>query len=239
MANTDYTNISKSLGLKLVNGHAFSQSQVSQSTSLDIGNGVCRALVILWLQEKKKAKINQNFWNGSGINSTIVNASITLQAAIDLQKEYASVFSSTWNTLQQNTTWVPDVTTGNELKKSSIIIDTGNMTASAQYGFGTLLPNDEPEKIAEKIANSGSRFDILSISGTMLSNGNRIGHSIGLYRELKHGIGKSKYLYLFDPNIGEFEVKGKQDMEELLKLLSHTPAYNTINWDKYVLWTYN
>lgn len=200
----------------------YDQGKESILANININNGVCRALVIMWLKAKKG---NSNFWKNKGtISEPLLNELQRLQSAVNLQEEYAAACKSRY---------IPDTATLNELRDVDLEYYLDDVSASVQEGFVQTTPNDEPLKIANHILSSKSRFYILSISG---SDG---GHSIGIHRPYSL-IGKSNSIYLFDPNIGEFQVNTAEDVKTLLIKLN-TLGYANINIDlnkQYLLWSY-
>ncbi len=53
-------------------------------------------------------------------------------------------------------------------------------------------------------------------------------------------IGKSSNAYLFDPNIGEFKIKGNEKLEDLLTSIdtSYTKYYESTYDTSYILWAF-
>ena len=210
---------------------SFDQGQSSVQQRISIGNGVCRALVIEWLRAKKD---NKDFWgaNKGTVSEPLLADAKRLEDAVDLQKEYTEAFEDRF---------LPDSATVIELQKSGLEYKESDLIASAQEGFATELPSDEPTKISTQVLTASSRFFILSISG---ENGtgaetHESGHSIGIYRPYSL-IGKSSDAYLFDPNIGEFKVNGKSNLRSLLIEINQI-GYNSIGVnldDKYILWSF-
>lgn len=201
----------------------YDQGEEAVEAHIDIHNGVCRALVIEWLRAKKD---NSDFWKGRGtISEPLLDAANRLKDSVDLQAEYARVNESRF---------LPDAATLAELEKSNLNYNQGDVTASAQEGFAMELPNDEPTKIADQVLSAGSRFFILSVKG------NSGAHSIGIHRPYVL-IGKSSDAYLFDPNIGEFKVNGKENIRTLLKEVNSV-GYTNSGIDlngSYILWSYS
>jgi hypothetical protein len=201
---------------------AYDQGEESVQEHINIGNGVCRALVVMWLRAKKD---NQDFWSSRGtVEEPLLAASKKLEDAVDLQDEYERVNESRF---------IPDAATVTELQQSHLQYKQEDVIASAQEGFAQELPNDEPAKIAKQVLSSSSRFFILSAKGDSGA------HSIGIHRPYNL-VGKSSDAYLFDPNIGEFKVNGEQDLRSLLiELDAIGYAASGIDLNKsYILWSY-
>lgn len=201
---------------------AFDQDAQAVKERINIGNGVCRALVVMWLRAKKD---NNNFWEGKGtVTEGLLAESNRLKSAVDLQEEYSRANQSRF---------IIDSATQTELRKSNVIYFENDLTASAQQGFAQGSPSDEPQKIADKVLSAESRFYILSAKGKSGA------HSIGIHRPYSV-IGKSNDAFLFDPNIGEFKVSGKQNLKCLLTEL-HAKGYSKSGIDlnqSYVLWSF-
>jgi hypothetical protein len=68
----------------------------------------------------------------------LLAAANRLKGAVDLQAEYARVIKSRF---------LPDAATIAELEKSNLKYNQDDVTASAQEGFATELPNDEPTNL--------------------------------------------------------------------------------------------
>jgi hypothetical protein len=200
----------------------FDQGKQAVSERIDIKNGVCRALVVMWLRSKRD---NQDFWKGKGsVNESLLAESNRLKKAVDLQAEYARAIQSRY---------IPDSATLTELEKSNLGYYQNDVTASSQEGFAQTRPNDEPSKISDKVLLAKSRFYILS------AKGNNGAHSIGIHRPYSL-IGKSSDAYLFDPNIGEFKVSGKSNLKLLLTELN-ARGYSDSGIDlnkSYILWSF-
>jgi hypothetical protein len=199
----------------------YDQSQAAINQHLNIGNGICRALVINWLIAKKE---NTNFWTdnrGTVAQPLLADANRT-QSAINLQQEYANAFAGRY---------VPDPTTSNTLGQHSITYQQSDITASAQEGFAQTQLSNEPQKIANQVLSARSRFFILSLQGGSGC------HSIGIYRPYAL-IGKSSDAYLFDPNFGEFKVSGVNNLENLLIAINQYGYPNLDLNQKYILWSY-
>ncbi len=201
---------------------AYDQGQEAVSERINIGNGVCRALVVMWLRAKMD---NKDFWNNKGtVLEPLLDAIKKLEDAVDLQDEYAQANQSRF---------IPDSATMNELEKSGLAYRQDDVTASAQEGFAVDHPNDEPIKIAKKVLSATSRFFILSVKGGSGA------HSIGIHRPYAL-IGKSSDAYVFDPNIGEYKVNGEQNLKLLLQQINKL-GYADSNIDLnrgYILWSY-
>lgn len=199
----------------------YDQAQAAIHEHLDIGNGICRALVINWLIAKKE---NTNFWtdNRGTIAQPLLADANRIQSAINLQQEYANAFDGRY---------VPDQTTSNTLSQHSITYQQSDITASAQEGFAQTQLSNEPQKIANQVLSAKSRFFILSLEGEAG------GHSIGIHRPYAL-IGKSSEASLFEPNFGEFKVSGVNNLANLLTAIN---KYGYPNFDlnqKYILWSY-
>ncbi|SHJ93075.1 virulence surface antigen [Clostridium cavendishii DSM 21758] len=203
--------------------HEFDQSRIAKDTDINIKNGVCRALVIMWLKAKKQ---NLEFWKDKGENVTnLPEEYILLSQAVNVQEEYQRA-------VKLSTRFAPDEATLDKLKKAGLAYSQDDVLASAQEGFAENRIINEPAKISEHILNSKSRFYILSASGP------RGCHSIGIHRPYSL-IGKSKNIYIFDPNIGEFEATTSSNVKDLL-ITINTLGYgaNVIDGG-YILWSYH
>lgn len=200
----------------------YDQGLESVNEHIDIKNGVCRALVITWLRDKKE---NRDFWSGRGTESEPLLAAIKkLEDAINLQEEYSNAAISRF---------IPDAATLGELQKSDLSYREEDTICSHLEGFAKRLPDDEPKRIATQVLTASSRFFILSIQGKSGS------HSIGIHRPYSL-VGKSSDVYLFDPNIGEFKVNGESNLRSLLLELDAI-GYTTFGIDlneSYILWSY-
>lgn len=206
----------------------YNQGEEAIKAHLNISDGICRALAVMWLRSKKD---NSDFWvkTTGTVAEPLLAAINRLESAVDLQAEYAKAVQSKF---------IPDSATMAELQKSGLKYNQDDITASAQEGFAQELPNDEPVKIAKQVFLTGSRFFILSIWG--VHDGVEIGHSIGIHRPYSL-VGKSSDAYVFDPNIGEFKVTGQQNLRSLL-IEINTIVYVNGGIDlnqKYMLWSYS
>ncbi len=200
--------------------HEYDQAAQATAEHIVIGNGVCRALAVMWLRAKKDGT---PFWGDANALKQPLLADIKrLQGAVQLQREYEAFSQGRL---------IPDQTTSDELKKSGLAYSQADVTASAQQGYAQRLPNDEVAKIVTQVLASPSRCFILSIKG---SSG---AHSIGLYRPYST-LGKSSEFCLFDPNIGEFSADGKTQAEALLAAINKQ-GYPGIDLNRsYILWSY-
>jgi hypothetical protein len=116
---------------------AYDQNKESVQEHINIGNGVCRALVVMWLRAKKD---NQNFWGSKGtVEDPLLAESKKLEDAVDLQNEYKQANQSRF---------IPDGATVTELEESHLQYKQEDVIASAQEGL-----------------SSSSRFFILSAKG--------------------------------------------------------------------------
>lgn|GEM_PF-1610421 len=201
----------------------YHQNLSSLQAHMSTGDGVFRALAIMWLRAKKD---NTDFWATSSSPAEPMLLDLhRLQGTVDLQEEYRATTTGHY---------VPDSATSRELAKSSIDYRQVDVTASAQHGFAQQSPVDEPARIAKQVLQSTSRFFLLSIAG---NNG---GHSIAIHSPNKVN-GKSDHFCLFDPNAGEFLVQGQSNAAQLLCQLDAI-AYRRNNIDlnrSYVLWSYS
>ena len=199
----------------------YDQTQAAINARLDIGNGICRALAINWLIAKKETT---NFWtnNRGTIATAFLNNANGIKGAINLQKEYEEGFVSPY---------IPDQTTSNTLAEHSITYQQSDVTASAQEGFAQTQLSNEPQKIANQVLSTKSRFFILSIRG------NAGGHSIGVYRPYAL-VGKSSEASLFEPNFGEFKVSGVNNLANLLIAINQYGYPGLDLNQKYILWSY-
>ena len=201
----------------------YDQGLEAVDARIDIKNGVCRALVVMWLRSKKD---NSDFWGDKGtVSESLLGEVNRLEDAVDLQVEYENVSESRY---------IPDAATILELQESDLKYEQDDVTASAQWGFAEELPNDEPTKITKKALSAGSRFFILSVKGTSGA------HSIGIHRPYSF-FGKSSDAYLFDPNIGEFKVTGSSNLRTLLLEVNALGYANSgIDLNKsYILWSFS
>ena len=199
----------------------YDQSQDAIHEHLDIGNGICRALVINWLIAKRE---NWNFWtdNRGTIAQSLLADANRIQSAIHLQQEYANAFGGRY---------VPDTATSNTLSQLSITYQQSDITASAQEGFAQTQLSNEPQKIANQVLSAKSRFFILSLEGGAGS------HSIGIHRPYAL-IGKSSEAYLFEPNFGEFKVSGVNNLANLLIAINQYGYPGLDLNQKYILWSH-
>ncbi|MES2741953.1 MAG: YopT-type cysteine protease domain-containing protein [Pseudomonadota bacterium] len=200
--------------------HEYDQGAEAVAQHIAIGNGVCRALCVMWLRAKKDGT---PFWSDANALKQPLLADIRrLQNAVQLQREYEAVTQGRL---------IPDQTTSDELKKSGLTYSQADVTASAQQGYAQRLPSDEPAKIVTQVLGSPSRCFILSIKGASGA------HSIGLYRPYSV-LGTSSQFCLFDPNIGEFCADGKSQAEALLVAVNGQ-GYPRMDLNKsYILWSY-
>ncbi|MFJ7212639.1 YopT-type cysteine protease domain-containing protein [Amycolatopsis sp. NPDC098790] len=194
----------------------FDQSVEAARERVRIGNGVCRALVVQWLVAKERG---EDYWTDRGkVTEPLLAAATRLSKAVDLQAEYRRVAESRF---------VVDTATEEALSAAGLGFVIRDTTASAQWGFATEKPNDEPEKIVHAAFDVRSRAFILSLKG---ASG---GHSLGVYR---HSGGEVR---LFDPNIGEFAAKSETELRTLL--LAIAAAYREHRMDlhaSYILWSF-
>lgn len=193
----------------------FDQSAEAARERVHIGNGVCRALVVHWLAAKARG---EDYWTSSGkVTEPLLAAATRLSRAVDLQAEYERVAQSRF---------LVDQATEEALSAGGLGFVIRDTTASAQWGFATEKPNDEPEKIVHAAFDAHSRAFILSIKG---ASG---GHSLGVYRHAHE-------VHLFDPNIGEFAAKSESALRTLL--LAIAAAYREHRMDlhdSYILWSF-
>lgn len=199
----------------------YSQGAKAVAARIDIGNGICRALTVMWLRAKKD---NGDFWQRDDIAVQPLKAAESLRSAVNLQAEYARVLESRY---------VPDTATKNSLAQSGLTYRQEDVVASAQWGFAQRRPNDESAKICARVLSAKSRFFILSVKGTDGA------HSIGMFRPYAL-MGKSSTMHLFDPNIGEFKVSGATTGEALLAAVNQQ-GYGAIGVDlnkQYILWSF-
>ena len=216
-------NYQKILSLVQANGiQEYDQGSQAIAERIDIKNGVCRALVLLWLCSKKN---NQNFWAGKGsVNEGLLAESKRLSLAVDLQADYA-------NSLQSR--FAVDSASAKTLNDVGVVFNINDVTASTMAGFADTSPINQLQKIAENVLTKESRFFILSIAGKSGA------HSIGIFRPYSL-IGKSSDAYVFDPNIGEFMTTGADNLKQLLSTIN-SQGYQAISVDlnkSYVLWSF-
>ncbi|SEF26561.1 virulence surface antigen [Amycolatopsis pretoriensis] len=209
----DYEKISSKVPGSGVQG--FDQSVEAARERVHIGDGVCRALVVHWLVAKARG---EDYWTSSGkVTEPLLAASTRLSKAVRLQEEYERVAQSRL---------VLDPATEQALSEGGLGFVIRDTTASAQWGFATEKPNDEPEKIVHAAFDAHSRAFILSIKGT---SG---GHSLGVYRH-------SREVHLFDPNIGEFVAKSEAGLRALLLAIAAAYREHRMNLhDSYILWSF-
>ncbi|WP_103343994.1 YopT-type cysteine protease domain-containing protein [Amycolatopsis sp. CA-126428] len=194
----------------------FDQSAEAARERVTIGNGVCRALVVQWLVAKARGR---DYWTNRGtVAEPLLEAATRLTKAVDLQAEYERVAQSRF---------VVDPATENALSAAGLGFAIRDTTASAQWGFATDKPNDEPEKIVGSAFGRHSQAFILSIKG---KSG---GHSLGLYRSAREDV------RLFDPNIGEFSAKSRAELRTLLLAIGAAYREHRIDLhDSYILWSF-
>jgi hypothetical protein len=195
----------------------FNQSAEAARERVHIGNGVCRALVVHWLVAKARG---EDYWTSSGkVTEPLLAAATRLSKAVDLQAEYARVAESRF---------LVDNATEAALSAGGLGFVIRDTTASAQWGFATERPNDEPEKIVHAAFGARSRAFILSIKG---ASG---GHSLGVYRSSPGEV------RLFDPNIGEFAAKSESELRTLLLAVGGAYREHRIDLhDSYILWSFS
>jgi virulence surface antigen len=194
----------------------FGQSAEAARERVAIGNGVCRALVVEWLAAKARG---EDPWEGRGTEAEpLLGAAKRLAQAVDLQAEYERVARSRF---------VVDGATQKALSAAGLEFEIRDTTASAQWGFASVKPNDEPEKIVGAAFDRASRAFILSIRG---DSG---GHSLGLHRS-RHG-----HVHLFDPNIGEFAARSEAELRTLLLAVGAAYRQHGVDLhDSYILWSF-
>jgi len=193
----------------------FDQSVEAARERVSIGNGVCRALTVQWLVAKARG---QDYWTNRGtVAEPLLDAATRLSKAVNLQAEYERVAQSRF---------VIDPATENALSGAGLGFVIRDTTASAQWGFATETPNDEPEKIIDAAFDRRSAAFILSIKG---KSG---GHSVGLHRSAGE-------VRLFDPNIGEFKAGSKRELRTLLLAIGAAYREHRLDLhDSYILWSF-
>jgi hypothetical protein len=194
----------------------FDQSVEAAREHVTIGNGVCRALVVQWLAAKARG---EDWWTNRGtVAEPLLAAATRLSLAVDLQAEYERVARSRF---------VVDDATEKALSAAGLGFVIRDTTASAQWGFATVKPNDEPEKIVGAAFDRRSSAFILSIKGT---SG---GHSLGLHRDDRG------HVHLFDPNIGEFAARSEAELRTLLVAVGAAYREHGMDLhDSYILWSF-
>lgn len=216
-----YLEILNAAGSPAQGVQTFDQSAESVRSRIDIKNGVCRALVILWLKAKREGT---DFWKSRGSESEgLLDSTKRLARSVDLQGEYSAAFQSRF---------VQDSATETSLGQSGLRLDYKNIIANVQWGFATRTPIDQPHAIATKVKEGDARFFILGIGG---SSG---AHSIGIYRDWKI-IGPDQ-IYVFDPNFGEFRTEGIDNTAKMIGCLQ-SKGYVPLSIDlnkNYILWPY-
>jgi hypothetical protein len=187
---------------KIKQTNEFSQNKISHQLSMSIGEGVCHGFVLIWIVAMKN-KLEHEFWewvdkvNNEGLDVPLLGS---LYKAINIQGTYEKLFS------QQTEHLKLDYYTQDFLKVEKLSFDQQD-SMDIKEGFF-----DKRNEIASKVINSDNRYFMLGIYGLQK------GHSIGIKREYAY-IGKSKKVYIFDPNIGRYEVSGIDGVEKCLNEL--------------------
>jgi hypothetical protein len=217
---------------------SYSQGSQARNLGVEINSGVCRGLVVLWL--KAKAAVGPSrFWDGHGVTKDVENQLSLLSNAVDVQREYANsmaVLATRTGLRDGVATWVADPATNAALLEAGMKFEPNQVLANAQWGFASVSPNPNPQNIVQRMLADTARFAVLGIWG------DAGGHSIGIHRP-HEAFGKSKSLFVFDPNIGEFKVDGAADAIALLtsiNRLGYERSQPALDLNKqFMLWTYS
>lgn len=205
--------------------HELSQGQRAKASQVDIQGGVCRGIVIDWLNYWKS-------WNGTfWAEDDKVPESKGLMSDTKMMQS-AKVNQVFYSKLNVGRDTMDEGTKG-QLSTSGLAHKAGDSLKSPGTGF-----DKDRWTIATHVLSSDSRYFILSIGGEKGKKKTAIGHAIGIYRPWVM-FGKGTTVYAFDPNIGEFKLEGEKGIAKFLHGLN-TIEYASVNFDvNYYLWAFN